>query len=101
MEFFRRAINSACMPIVLCALLTACAPESGPSEQRVVDASALFQENCGPCHGQQGRGPSLNDLRALAPDELRAAMRNHPTAGQIPQRLPAASVQMLIEFIEE
>jgi len=101
MEFFRRAINSACMSIVLCAPLTACAPDSGTSEQRVADAAALFQENCGPCHGQQGRGLSLDELRALAPDELRAGIRNHPTAGQIPQRLPAASVQKLIEFIEE
>jgi len=89
------------MPIALCALLAACAPDVEKDEQRAAAAAALFQENCSPCHGQQGRGPALIELRALGPDELRAAIRNHPTAGQIPQRLPAASVQQLIEYIEE
>jgi len=101
MVFLRPATRFACLSIGIFTLLTACVPESGTSDQRAADAATLFQENCGPCHGQQGRGPSITELRALGPDELRAAFRNHPTAGQIPQQLPAASIQKLIEFIEE
>lgn len=101
MVSMRPATRLAGISVALCALLAACEPESGTSEQRAADAAALFQENCTPCHGQQGRGPALTELRALEPDELRAAIRNHPTAGHIPQLLPAADVQKLIEYIEE
>lgn len=98
---FRRATKTAGLPIILCCILAGCAPETATDDQRAASAEALFMENCSPCHGQQGRGPALAELRALGPDDLRTAIRNHPTAGQIPQRLPAASVQKLIEYIEE
>lgn len=88
-------------PLVLaCALLAACAPEQDKTSA-VDRGSALFDENCSPCHGAQGRGPSMDEIRALSPDGLRAAIRNHPTAGQIPERLPAARVQEIIEFLED
>ncbi|MBT8441560.1 MAG: cytochrome c [Gammaproteobacteria bacterium] len=84
-------------------LLSACAPDGGNAGQSAgkPDGAALFATNCSACHGKMGRGPSLDSIRALSPDGLRSAIRNHPRAGQIPQRLPAAELQRLIEFLEQ
>ena len=91
------------LAFVLAGPLTACAPETGKRTQVASDAdgATLFDKNCSACHGQMGRGPSLDSIRSLSPEGLRAAIRNHPTAGQIPQRLPAAELQRLIEFLEQ
>ena len=91
-------IATACM-----GLLSACAPDGGNGGQSASkpDGAALFDTNCSACHGQMGRGPSLESIRSLSPDGLRSAIRNHPRAGQIPQRLPAAELQRLIEFLEQ
>ena len=80
-------------------LVSACAP-SGEDQSRA-SGEDLFQANCGDCHGASGRGPSLDQLRSLTSEELRAAIRNHPTAGQIPQRLPANEIGGIIEYLDE
>ncbi len=98
---FHRAVILACLLTILLALLAACAQDSEPDQSPAERGARLFAENCSPCHGLAGRGPSLqDDIRALNPEQLRAAIRNHPTAGQIPERLPAARVQDIIEFFE-
>ncbi len=90
------------LTVLLGVLMSACAPDTEGTQQRAIERGAeSFDKNCGACHGQQGRGPSMEDLRALAPDALREAIRNHPTAGQIPERLSAARVQEIIEYLEE
>jgi len=99
---FQPANTLAVLTIALAALLTACAPDSAGTQQPTAErGAALFEENCSPCHGQQGRGPSMTEIRALSPEGLRSAILNHPTAGQIPERLPAARVQDIIEYLEE
>lgn len=94
----------------LVMLLAACGPSQEPtgeaSDPAPPAAAArtgedLFEKNCGACHGAGGRGPSLETLKALSREELGAAIRNHPTAGQIPSRLPANEIGDLIEFLEE
>ncbi len=100
MNFCRCLGKTIYVLIPLCMLSGGCAPEGGP-EQAADSSADLFNRNCGACHGAEGRGPSLDTLRALSPDELRAGIRNHPTAGQIPERLPANQINDLIEYIEE
>lgn len=94
----------------LVALLGACGPSQEPPAEATAPESAseaattgqdLFDKNCGACHGPGGRGPSMETLKALSREELGAAIRNHPTAGQIPSRLPANEIGDLIEFLEE
>jgi len=79
--------------------LSACAPDSGAPPPR--SKADLFNESCGACHGEAGKGPSLAELRALPEDELRAGIRNHPTAGQIAERLSADRIDRLIEYLGE
>jgi mono/diheme cytochrome c family protein len=95
--------GSILLTTALAGMLSACAPEGrdGGKKASAADGASLFETNCSACHGEMGRGPSLDDIRSLSPDGLRAAIRNHPTAGQIPQRLPAAEIQRLIEFLEQ
>ena len=85
----RRTANIPTLLIIaMSALLIAC--DSGPQEppvSAVERGASLFGENCTPCHGQAGRGPKMSEIRALSPEGLRAAIKNHPTAGQIPSRL--------------
>lgn len=101
MMAFYRAVKSACVPAIVSALLAACVQDGEPDQSAPERGALLFAENCSPCHGLAGRGPSLqDDIRSLNPEQLRAAIRNHPTAGQIPERLPAAHVQDIIEFFE-
>lgn len=60
----------------------------------------LFTYNCGACHGIDGQGPSLAQIKSLADSERRDRMANHPVAGQIPQRLRAHELADLHEFFE-
>jgi mono/diheme cytochrome c family protein len=81
-------------------VLAGCAPDT-PPENAAANGEALFSQRCGACHGAEGRGPSLEELRALSPEELRARIRNHPRAGDVLDRLPAVEFSDLVEFIEE
>ncbi len=95
----------------LAILLAACGPAEEPPAEAAATEQAqeaatmtgqdLFATNCGACHGPAGRGPSLETLKALSSEDLRQAILNHPTAGQIPSRLPANEIGDLIEFLEE
>lgn len=95
------------LALCLTGLIGACSPAEPPSGSAgdapspAESGAVLFNENCGACHGAGGRGPSLETLKALSSEALRDAIRNHPTAGQIPNRLPANEIGDLIEFLDE
>ena len=84
-------------------LVSGCSQESGntPGGLQATDrGEQVFDENCGACHGPEGRGPALAEIKALSSAERRDRIRNHPIAGQIPQRLPANQLADVIEFLE-
>lgn len=88
---------------VAVVLTSGCAPDS-PSTSEEPEAAErgklLFATNCGACHGLNGRGPALAEIKALSSAERRERIRNHPIAGEIPQRLPANELSDVIEFLE-
>jgi mono/diheme cytochrome c family protein len=95
----------AIIGLLSCAvlLLSACAPESSDTAGGTLASTAgdeVFNENCGACHGADGRGPALAELKALSTAERADRIRNHPVAGQIPQRLPANQLSAVIVFLE-
>jgi mono/diheme cytochrome c family protein len=89
----------ASISILISVLLAACAPDDG-QEQSAASPEQVFEKDCGACHRENGGGPTIAELRMLSTEDLRAAIIDHPTAGQIPERLPAARVDDLINFIE-
>jgi mono/diheme cytochrome c family protein len=91
--------NSVYFLIPLCTLLGACAPDGTP-EQAAATPEDNFVESCGACHGTENNGPTIAELRALSSEQLRAGIINHPTAGQIPDRLTAARIDELIKYLE-
>ena len=98
-----RSSKAAIFGILFCTVLflTACGSDTGGPErdpQAAVRGEQVFIDNCGPCHGPGGRGPALAELQALSPADRSEKIRNHPTAGRIPQRLPANELINLIEF---
>ena len=102
MKIIQTTARSIVIPALLALLLSACSPDDLPAKQSTKESgAAIFKENCSYCHGPDRRGPAMDELHALTSDELRKALREHPTAGQIPQKLPAIDLQALIEFIEE
>jgi len=84
----------------MCAFLAACSPQDAP-EQAAATPEEVFMESCGACHTREDNGPSVADLRALSPEQLRAGISNHPTAGDIPDRLTAARIDELIKYLEQ
>ena len=89
--------------IFLGAMLAACAPDRSPEEIQAMASNKgeqVFEAQCSACHGPEGRGPSLAEIRALSSEELRAAIRNHPTAGQVPERLVIDDLGNLIEYLD-
>ncbi|HJP38984.1 MAG TPA: c-type cytochrome [Gammaproteobacteria bacterium] len=90
--------------ILFCAVLVAaCDPVSdkpltGP--QAVARGAEVFDYNCGYCHGADGRGPTLSEVKSLSNAERRNRIINHPVSGQIPQRLKANELADLNEFFE-
>ena len=98
-------IGLAALGISFCAivLVSACAPErnkplTGP--QAAARGAQVFDYNCGFCHGTDGRGPALSEIKSLSKVERRKRIINHPISGQIPQRLPASELSDLNEFFE-
>ncbi|MDJ0926775.1 MAG: cytochrome c [Gammaproteobacteria bacterium] len=81
------------------AALAACAQESAPPVSGGLSGEDLFEENCSACHGK-GMGPPIEHLRSLSNEEIRAGIINHPTAGQIRERLQADRVDKLINFLD-
>ncbi len=103
--FNPRWTRPATIGVLSCAFLalSACAPESsgkagGPDT--VERGEQVFNDNCGACHGAGGRGPALSEIKALSSADRRDRIRNHPVAGQIPQRLQANQLSDVIEFFE-
>ena len=92
--------NNFCPLCILVVILTGCSQEK-PEDLARDEGEKLFSESCAACHGKEGRGPSMADLRALPSAELREAIRNHPTAGDLLERLTAADIGSLIEYLEE
>ena len=104
-ESFRTSPAVAGVFSLAILFLSACAPDGGPATggPQTTDnggGEAVFNENCSACHGAEGRGPKLAEIKALPADELRNRIRNHPIAGQIPQRLPANQLADVIDFLE-
>jgi len=84
-------------------LVSACAPESDKSltgPQAVARGEQLFDHNCGYCHGTDGRGPPLSEIKSLSKAERHKKVFNHPVAGQIPQRLKAHELSDLSDFFD-
>lgn len=105
MNTFGTRIGSGAAAILLSAamLLSACEvdsdrPLTGP--QAIERGEQIFEFNCGACHGVDGQGPSLEQIKALPSAERHSRMANHPVAGQIPQRLRAHELSDLREFFE-
>jgi mono/diheme cytochrome c family protein len=91
--------------IVLCAifLVAACTPDQDRplgKRQSAARGEAVFDQNCGYCHGAEARGPALSELKSLAENERRKAVFNHPVSGEIPQRLSSHDLSDLMEFLE-
>lgn len=107
MDFSCDSRISATLAICLAGMVSACSPPDSPRSQSrdqaqtIESGAALFEENCGVCHGAGGRGPALETLQALSPEELRNAIRNHPVAGPVPGRMPANEVSDLVEFLDQ
>lgn len=96
-----RSLGKFVRLLIPCSILfAACAPEQTP-EPSAVTPEQMFMESCGGCHTREDNGPSIADLRALSADELRVGISNHPTAGDIPDRLSAARIDELIKYLEE
>ena len=101
-----RCVGTTVSGLLSCCVLisvTACAPDSdrplsGP--QAAARGEQVFEYNCGYCHGAEGRGPALTDIRSLPKAERRNRIINHPISGQIPQRLQAHEISDLNEFFE-
>ncbi len=92
--------QSAFAALLAVGLLAGCTPDHPGDQQAEASPGDLFQQNCGACHGEGGRGPSLEHLRSLSEQELRAGIKNHPTAGQIQERLRADRVDKLIKYLD-
>jgi len=101
----RRLVGTAALGVGYCVvlLLSACGIDDGGSDGGLPAAERgeqLFEVNCGPCHGPDGGGPDLARIKALSPDERGEKIRNHPIAGQIPQRMLAKELLDVIEFFD-
>lgn len=72
--------------------------EQGSPEALAVGPTDLVSRECGACHGG-GRGPALNELMGLSRAEIQDRLSNHPVAGDIPQRLIARDLAVLIEYL--
>ena len=90
---------------LFCSMIfvSACTPDSdspltGP--KAVARGQQVFNYNCGYCHGAEGRGPTLSELKSLSKVERRKMIANHPVSGQIPQRLQAFEISDLNQFFE-
>ena len=86
----------------MCLLIAGCAPESEDkqaSTSQAIDGAAVFAENCAVCH-LSGRAPKLESIKALPQSERGNRMRNHPRAGDLLDRLTAATLLDLIDFLK-
>jgi len=83
-------------------MVLGCAPDSAEKPggtTRTIDGAAVFAENCAMCH-LSGRAPKLESIKALPPSERGNRIRNHPRAGNLADRLTAATLLDLIDFLK-
>jgi mono/diheme cytochrome c family protein len=83
-------------------LIAGCAPESADdrdSASQAIDGAVVFAENCAVCH-LSGRAPRLESIKALPQSERGDRIRNHPRAGNLVDRLTAATLLDLIDFLK-
>jgi mono/diheme cytochrome c family protein len=95
MKLHHKLIRSVCILVPVFALLGACGSETAEEQ-----ADAIFTQDCGACHSVANNAPSIEDLRALSSEELRAGIMGHTTAGDIPERLTAARIDDLIQYLD-
>jgi len=92
-------IGISCCSMIL---ISACDTDQGSAAsgpQAVERGEQLFNENCGFCHGANGRGPKLSEITSLSESERRGKISNHPVAGTIPQRLRAHELADLNDYL--
>ena len=99
MKLHEKLAKSVCILVPVFALLGACGSETA-EEQADATTDEIFAQDCGACHSVANNAPSVEDLRALSSEELRAGIVNHPTAGNIPDRLTAARIDDLIQYLD-
>ena len=99
MKLHHKLTRSVCILVPVLALLGACGSETA-EEQADATTDESFAQDCGACHSVANNAPSIEDLRALSSEELRAAIMGHPTAGDIPDRLTAARIDSLIQYLD-
>lgn len=86
----------------LCLMIAGCAPESADERaaaSQPIDGAAVFAENCAMCH-LSGRAPKLESIKALSLAERSDRIKNHPRAGNLTDRLTAATLLDLIDFLK-
>ena len=79
--------------LVLSFVLTLARANEQPQQIRSVDGARIFQNNCAPCHGADGRGkgPAAGTLKATMPDLTTLSQRNGG-------KFPVAHVRRTITF---
>ena len=85
----------------MCLMIAGCAPETADESggtSSSIDGAAVFAENCAVCH-LSGRAPKLESIKALPQAERANRIRNHPRAGDLVDRLTAATLLDLIDFL--
>lgn len=99
MKLHEKLAKSIYMLLPVFALLGACGRESA-EEKANATSEEFFAQSCGACHTVADNAPTIAELGALSSEDLRAGIRNHPTAGEISDRLSAARIDELIKYIE-
>jgi mono/diheme cytochrome c family protein len=99
MKLHHKLTRSVCILVPVFALLGACGSETA-EERADATTDESFAQDCGACHSVANNAPSIEDLRALSSEELRAGIMSHPSAGDIPDRLTAARIDGLIQYLD-
>ena len=100
MKLHEKFAKSTCLLIPVFTLLGACSPKTA-EERAGVTPEEKFAQNCGACHTVAENAPTVAELRALSSEDLRAGIENHPTAGEITDRMTAASIDDLITYLQQ
>ena len=99
MKLYEKLAKSIYLLIPVFTLLGACGRETA-EEQANATAEEYFAQSCGACHTVADNAPTVAEMRALSSEDLRDGIINHPTAGEITERLSAARIDELIKYIE-
>jgi len=100
MKLHQKPVISGYMLIPVFAFLGACGSETA-EEQADASIDEIFAQDCGACHSVAANAPSVAELRSLSSEDLRAGIENHPTAGEIADRMSAARIDDLIKYLQQ